>query len=228
MKIGQITCLTKMTLSATCIILLAGCGTTILSHRDTNPVIEDHASTAQGKTNIFATTASRRLAFISTDSVNGKEKRVICSEPPPDVGEAFASTIAAGLSGAVDVTSKTGQKISGELATQYARAVATEIAPLLYRSQGLQFYRDAMYKLCIDRMNGWIKKGEYLTEKQELRKAADAQIQLEIQQVMKETAAAFYTNAKNAKGIIDIDALAKILAATQGKSQASSEDKSKE
>ena len=133
-----------------------------------------------------------------------------------------------GLSGAIEGESKTGQKISGELATQYARAVATEIAPLLYRSQGLQFYRDAMYKLCIDRMNGWIDNPDYLAEKKALRNLADTQIQLEIKEVMKETAKAFYSNVKNAKGTIDIDALAKIIAALQDKQQASSEEKPKE
>jgi hypothetical protein len=42
-----------------------------------------------------------------------KEKGLSVQSLHPDVGEAFASAIAAGLSGAVTATNATGQKISG-------------------------------------------------------------------------------------------------------------------
>jgi len=210
----------KLSFVVTSIIFIAGCGTTIFSQRDTNPVIEDHANVAYGKTNVFATTASRRLAIISTDS---KGKRLICSEPPPDVGEAFASAIAAGLSGAVTATNATGQKISGELAAQYGRSVATQIAPLLYRTQGLQFYRDSMYKLCIDRMNEWITESDYNAQKEAIVTKTESLINNEIEKVMKDLAPAFYTNVKAGEAKVNADDIVKILNA-QKKSQSTSED----
>lgn len=213
----------KLSFVAASIIFITGCGTTTFSHRDANPVIEDHASTAYGKTNVFATTASRRLAIISADS---KGNRLICSEPPPDVGEAFASAIAAGLSGAVTATNATGQKISGEIATQYGRAVATQIAPLLYRTQGLQFYRDSVYKLCIDRMNEWITETEYNAQKGMIVKITETLINNEIETVMKEIAPTYYTNVKAGEAKVNVDDIVKILNA-QNRPQSPSEDKPK-
>lgn len=227
----------KLLISAFCvtsIATLAGCGTTILSHRDTNPVIEDHAMISKDKANVFATTASRRLAFITTDS-KGKNK-VICSEPPPDVGEAFASAIAAGLSGAVKATNETGQEVSGELAAQYGRAVATQIAPLLYRSQGLQLYRDAMYKLCIDKMNGWLPaEGEIVVKDQvitykspiayydlksmQIFDSVAHLIDAEIKNVMKEATAAFYLNVKAGEAKVNVEDIVKILQAQENKKE---------
>lgn len=231
----------KLLISAFCITsiaTLAGCGTTILSHRDTNPVIEDHAKISSDKTNVFATTASRRLAFITmTKNSEGKGNQVICSEPPPDVGEAFASAIAAGLSGAVTAINETGQKVSGELAAQYGRAVATQIAPLLYRSQGLQLYRDAMYKLCIDKMNGWlpnkegkIKVGDQEIEYKNVIEYYDLKsmqifdsvanlIDAEIKNVMKEATAAFYLNVKAGDAKVNVEDIVKILQAQENKKE---------
>ena len=92
----------------------------------------------QGRsTNVFATTAGRRLIIVT----QSKDGLLTCAEPPPDVSEAFASTIAAGLRAAGAAASASGEKLSAELAAQYGRAVATQIAPLLYRTQGLQLYR---------------------------------------------------------------------------------------
>lgn len=221
----------KLLISAFCvtsIATLAGCGTTILSHRDTNPVIEDHAMISKDKANVFATTASRRLAFITTDS-KGKNK-VICSEPPPDVGEAFASAIAAGLSGAVKATNETGQEVSGELAAQYGRAVATQIAPLLYRSQGLQLYRDAMYKLCIDTMNSWLPTSEkektgnsaidyYNSRSQQIFDSVVKLIEMEIINVMKEATAVYYPNVKAGESKVNIEDIVKILQAQENKKE---------
>lgn len=224
----------KLLISAFCvtsIATLAGCGTTILSHRDTNPVIEDHAKISSDKTNVFATTASRRLAFITmTNNSGGKGNQVICSEPPPDVGEVFASAIAAGLSGAVTATNKTGQEVSGELAAQYGRAVATQIAPLLYRSQGLQLYRDAMYKLCIDTMNSWLptlekeKTGNsaidyYNSRSQQIFDSVVKLIEMEIINVMKEATAVYYPNVKAGESKVNIEDIVKILPAQENKKE---------
>jgi hypothetical protein len=162
-------CLLTVTILAT--ITLSGCGFSWLSPRETDPVIQDYTVPAfifSRSTNVFATTASRRLVIVTEEDIDdpkkpGKKKNVFltCAEPSPDVGETFASAISSGLKGAATVTEGAGPKVTGELAAEYARAVATQIAPLLYRSQGIQLYRDSIYKLCIDRMNDWIGSEDY-------------------------------------------------------------------
>lgn len=77
-----------------------------------------------------------------------------CAEPSPDVGEAFASAVSDALKLAV-TEPKTG--INGTLSNDYARAAMSQITPLIYRTQSLQIYRDAIHSHCIDRMNGWYK-----------------------------------------------------------------------
>jgi hypothetical protein len=106
----------------------------------------------------------------------GKEIIVTCAEPPPDVGETFAKALAAQLE--VSAPTKLGDvKVGGEFAEQ----VATAIAPLMVRSQGLQVLRDSAYTLCIDRMNGWISSdSEYMRIKEERFKAAMKLIEMEL------------------------------------------------
>ena len=194
-------------------VSLNGCGTTLFSSRDTNPVIQDYAIPApfsfKRSTNIFATTASRRLAIFTEDR-NGKV--LTCAEPPPDVGEAFASAVAAGLQAAGTATDTSGNKVSAELATQYGRAVATQIAPLLYRTQGLQIYRDSIYKLCIDRMNEWITQEKYEAETRYRFDEALKKISEELP-VMKEAVTAFYTNVKAGDAKVNVSDIVKVLEA---------------
>ena len=143
----------RASLLITCALSASGCGISFFSNRDTNPVIQDYAPASSSLfdldrgPNMFATTASRRLV-VRIRQPDGTYR--LCAEPPPDVGESFSSAIAAGFQAAA----KSGTPVTGELAAQYGRAVATQIAPLLYRTQGLQLYRDSLYRLCIDRMNG--------------------------------------------------------------------------
>jgi len=99
--------------------------------------------------NTFATTSSRRLVIVK--SMNYGNEVISCAEPSPDVGEAFASAIADAIKIAAQI-----EGVPIELSNQYAKTVATEITPLVYRTQGLQLYRDAIHNLCIDRMNGWV------------------------------------------------------------------------
>ncbi len=75
----------------------------------------------------------------------------LCAEPPPDVGETFASLISDATKLAA-TEPKTG--VNGTLSNDYARAVTTQISPLLYRTNALQIYREAVHGLCVDAMNG--------------------------------------------------------------------------
>lgn len=141
--------------------LLSGCGASLFSHRDTNPNIQDIAVAphfwpwSKNGVNTFSTTASRRMVLVST--TNWGKEMTSCAEPSPDVGEAFASAISDALKLAA-TDPKSG--INGSLSNDYARAVATQITPLVYRTQSLQLYRDAIHNHCIDRMNGWYPKND--------------------------------------------------------------------
>lgn len=203
-------------------ISVFGCGTSTWSKRDTNPSIQDEVYTTSvwskwfgnpRSVNTFATTASRRVVIVAENPHN-KGDLITCSEPPPDVGETFASTVADGFKLAAQEP-KSG--ITGELANQYARAVATQIAPLLYRTQGLQIYRDSLHSLCIDRMNKWLGRDSeeetyqnYLTQKQDLLDKAIDLIKAEFPN-MKEAQQAFYQNAKAGIGIEELQKIAEVL-----------------
>ena len=135
--------------------LLSGCGSSLFAHRDTNPNIQDGTIPPHilpwNKTmlNTFSTTASRRMVLAKYE--NTGDTLLTCAEPPPDVGEAFASAVADTLTAKAPI-----EGVPVEVSNAYSRAVSTQIASLIYRTQGLQLYRDAMHNLCVDRMNGWV------------------------------------------------------------------------
>lgn len=141
-----------------CAISLTGCGASLFSFRQDNPAIQDITVSPHfwpwSKTglNTFSTTASRRMVIAKQEDYG--DKITTCAEPPPDVGEAFASAIADSFKLA-GTEPRTGLK--EDVSNDYARAVATQITPLVYRTQGLQLYRNAMHDLCIDNMNGMNK-----------------------------------------------------------------------
>lgn len=143
---------------------ITGCGSSLLASRTTNPVIQDFTIKWFSDTSSLSTTASRRLALMvyKTDA-EGRKSMITCAEPPPDVGETFAKAIAAQLE--VSAPTSAGEvKVGGG----YAEQVATAIAPLMVRSQGLQILRDSAYTLCVDYMNGWIADSDsYMRIKQD-------------------------------------------------------------
>ncbi|MEI6054399.1 MAG: hypothetical protein WCQ49_03510 [Candidatus Saccharibacteria bacterium] len=144
---------------------LSGCGVSYFSHRETNPSIEGLITNPniirwpwQDSNTVFSnsTTASRRIALVNIKQTGWtKEEMTTCAEPSPDVGEAFATAISDALKLAV-TEPKSG--INGTLSNDYARTAMTQITPLLYRTQSLQLYRDAIHYHCIDRMNGWYEQ----------------------------------------------------------------------
>lgn len=136
-----------------CAALISGCGFSALTHRDSNPVVKDDSISLgvigdkyRDDFTTFSTTASRRMVVV----LQNKQETKICSEPSPDVGEAFATAVA----NAIDLKAPV-EGVPLEFSNQYARSVMTQIASLLKRSQGIQLYRDAMHSLCVDRLNKW-------------------------------------------------------------------------
>jgi hypothetical protein len=159
------------------ILALQGCGTTLLTSRGANPVIQDFAYRWLSDDSALSTTASRRLALMSyRKDGNGQSKLVTCAEPPPDVGETFAKALAAQLEAS-------GPTAAGEakVGIGFGEQVATAIAPLMVRTQGLQILRDTAFTLCVDYMNGWIPDGEtYLRIKADRFDKAMALIEKEL------------------------------------------------
>lgn len=147
--------ISRTCLFAACVASISGCGVSAYTYRDTNPVVKDDTNNNNfwggaldsASFTTFSTTASRRMVVVLQD----KNKTEICSEPSPDVGEAFASAVADAINVKAPI-----EGVPVEFSNQYARAVSTQIASLIYRTQGLQLYRDAMHKLCVDKMNKWI------------------------------------------------------------------------
>jgi len=155
------------------IILISGCST----QRETDPLLVDDLSPSgfwsafahdrgvdyEG-VNSLSTTASRRIVILKQNPGSPTGKQVtLCAEPPPDVGEAFSSAISDAIK-----AEGSAKGIEAKLSNDYARAAATQIAPLLYRTQGLQLYRDSIHGLCIDRLNGWydvLDKNNVLVQK---------------------------------------------------------------
>lgn len=138
------------------LLTLQGCGTTLLSSRSTNPVIQDFAHRWLSNDSTLSTTASRRLALMSyKKNADGRMTLITCAEPPPDVGETFAKALAAQLE-------ISAPKAAGDvqLGFGFTESVATAIAPLMIRTQGLQILRDSAFTLCVDYMNGWIADSE--------------------------------------------------------------------
>lgn len=144
----------KNGLLALCLLSLNGCGLSWFSERDTNPLIQGTAFTPpffwnDQQINTYATKASHRMAIIRVTD----KQMTMCAEPSPDVGEAFASNVADALKLSLkNETTKSNMDVNND----YSRAVTTQIASLINRTQGLQLYRNAVSDLCMDRLNGWI------------------------------------------------------------------------
>jgi len=148
-----------LNISRTClfvawVVSISGCGVSAWTNRDTNPVVKDSTNNESFWPGVlkstsfttFSTTASRRMVVVLQDG----HETAVCSEPSPDVGEAFASAVADAIKVNVPI-----EGVPVDVSNQYARAVSTQISSMLTRTQGLQLYRDAMHNLCVDRLNEW-------------------------------------------------------------------------
>lgn len=113
----------------------------------------------------LATVAQRRLAYVRF--TDGK----FCAEPSPDAVDNLSATLSAALS--------TDTKSVGA-AANIAASMASYAKQLLYRSQGLQLYRDGMFALCNAHLNGLIDQASFLKVQDDLLKTADKLITAEI------------------------------------------------
>ena len=158
---------------------LTGCGT----DRRFNPVIEDYVGgpfTGKETVGVMATTASHRTIIVrlnTTEDGAGKRGQV-CPEPPPDVSQSIAAAVAGALSVPVGTSSDQMQE---SWRAAFASNFSTMVAPLLKRSQGLQFYRDGMYYLCVAYINDIITARMFKKTANLLHKAAHKLIMKEVE-----------------------------------------------
>jgi hypothetical protein len=115
----------------------------------------------------ISTDASYRSAYVllSSGAARGAsghaEQRYpgqFCPEPPPDVAQAVSAALTAALE--ATVTPPAGG-LAGKGGVDFANALATSVAPLVKRTQGLQFFRDKMFYTCVAYLNGAIVEDEY-------------------------------------------------------------------
>jgi len=176
-------------------IFTSGCGSSFWSARESNPVIYDYVAPnvfTDTTLNVLATTASRRIVLIKQGP---GESIVSCAEAPPDVAEAFSAAVAAGLDQSIALEQGSDTKVGARSAGNFLREAATAVAPLLYRTQGLQFYRDVQYSLCIDLLSGRLKEEEYNKKKENLFHKSLALIKIEVPQMLS-AQQEFYKNIK--------------------------------
>ena len=117
-------------------------------------------------TGILATAADYRVVYVQI-----KPGSPICPEPSPDVAGQFASSLAAALK---------ADPIKTPMSAQLQSQMAVSMKQLFRRTQGVQFLRDGLSDLCIDRFNGFISPQEYAQQKRELREKAYELIKAEL------------------------------------------------
>lgn len=177
-------------------LLVGGCGSSFLSARESNPVIQDNVSPnvfVSQSLDLFATTASRRLVIVS--QARDGEQFQSCAEPSPDVGEAFSAAIAAGIDQSIALQQGNDLQVGARSAGNAVREAATAISPLLYRTQGLQLYRDAQYSLCVDVLSGRMTPEEYRLKKDQYFAQAVELIKIETP-LMLQAQQEYYKNIK--------------------------------
>ncbi len=155
--------------SAAAVAALTGCG--LFSSPRESPVIEERITDwGLRKVGVLATTAERRAVIVKVP------ERLLCAEPPPDVGEAVAAAFSAFLEAK-------GSELPVEGKIGASSAVSTAITQLTYRTQGLQLYRDGSFFLCNMYMNGVIDQPTYEAARKELLAASIKLIELEVPRI---------------------------------------------
>ena len=110
-----------------------------------NPLVERNAGfVVNNPATTFAVTAERRLVVFNHNT------RFYCAEGSPDAVQSLATLVKNSTGIDVTVPSKA---IDVELQNNYLRALATSVAANSPRTQGIFFFRDAMFQLCLINMN---------------------------------------------------------------------------
>ncbi len=199
------------------VLLLAGCGTRILTDRETNPVTEDYirsdARFGNARYAVLSTRPDRRSVFINVSQHKGNRNFMdICAEPPADVAESFARSQS--LAAANNSPSGSSQSLAA------SRSLSTAVAQLTRRSQGLQFMRDQMFYLCIERLNGTISEAQYSQMRSEVVRLTAAMVNNEIEKLPSNLATVASIANSEARAVI-ADSEARIVESEANKNASS-------
>ena len=127
---------------------LGACGSSQLSTRATNPVIEDavvHFNplglgfSGEHEYSVLSTTGGRRSIFVRYRR-DGVEP-FVCAEAPPDAIDAYANSLSLSAQGSAPSGPSAG--------LSFAQAFGVNSGLGLHRSQGLQYLRDQSFALCM-------------------------------------------------------------------------------
>jgi hypothetical protein len=109
-----------------------------------NPVIEDRVGLVfREHTSTLAITPDRRLLILDLNTNR------FCAEPPAEVAQNISGALRAALK-------------YKEVGVDVAKTLATAEKQLFFRSQGIQFFRDAAYYYCQLYLNGAIDEKSYV------------------------------------------------------------------
>ncbi|MEM7472770.1 MAG: hypothetical protein AAF340_15575 [Pseudomonadota bacterium] len=164
----------NLILAAGILVTVSGCGTRVFTERETNPVTEDYIRSSEAGNSQFAVLSTRPdrrsvLINVAEGDINFLD---VCAEPPADVAEAFSRSQAAVLQRQRPNGSSDSASVSSSL--------STAVGQLTRRSQGLQFMRDQMFYLCIERMNGTITPQQYAQMRHEVVRLSATMVNNEI------------------------------------------------
>jgi hypothetical protein len=135
--------------------IISGCST--FTPPQGHPVLDDRIKGDHGQHEYvqFATTPERRVVLMNI--ANDR----VCAEPSPDAAENLSYNLSAALS-----AKKTG---AVEANASVSDALQSAAQSLFTRTQGVQYYRDGMFSLCLAYMNGAVSAADYPRLSQELR-----------------------------------------------------------
>ena len=147
-------------------VLLSGCGTSFLSDRKTNPVIDESVGgTAlfqpKGVLGALATKAEYRTVNVVLD---GDAFVGFCPEPPPDVAQQVQSDFSSKIDAAVEA-----KGIDAGLKAEIESILRTEVSKLTERTSAIQYNRDNLYYLCVARLNKHLSDDLYSQHLEDLR-----------------------------------------------------------
>ena len=146
--------------------LASGCAT-IFTPPQEQPVLSNEYTSKSDSNEIKLimshSTATRRV--IIADLYSGS----ICVEPPPESANSISASLATVLK--ADIPDK------ATLAAEISKSSSQRINQLYRRTQAVQLYRDAVFSLCQEKVNGFVDANNI--EDEEERKAAKKQLQAE-------------------------------------------------
>lgn len=146
-----------MSIISICIVffLIAGCAVFFPTDRSTasNPNILLKLKDDQKNENIISIVSERRMVYTTEiDKNNIKDVWRFCAEAPPDTATSFTNNVSGSFSAS-------GDNISGQ--AQFAKSLASYANQLFYRTQGVQFFRDGAFNLCMAKMDNFISEDQY-------------------------------------------------------------------